>query len=237
MPTESKVENPLVHPVLFTYQVGQYLTSKILSPNPPDPDRPLGRPNVAIIGAGITGVSAAAHCVGHGFDCTIFEAGPEEELGGIWSVSTSKSGVNRMNTQKFGANRSACLQRVNNTSSLQIHSIMYRFFPSVQWTSGYPDRQQILSQLRQLWKQYGLQSKTKFNVKINKVYQDDKGRWILNDPSNGSFDGLIAAVGTCGEPKREKCSKHTWLNKMLTFLLRASHPGHGQIPRSCLSFQ
>lgn len=80
---------------------------------------------------------------------------------------------------------------------------MYRFFPTVQWTSGYPDRQQILSQLRQLWKQYGLQDKTKFNVKINKVYQDDQGRWILNDPSNGKFDGLIAAVGTCGEPKRE----------------------------------
>lgn len=81
--------------------------------------------------------------------------------------------------------------------------MMYRFFPSVQWETGYPDRQQILSQLRQLWKKYELESKTKFNVKINKVYQDEKGRWILNDPSNGSFDGLIAAVGTCGEPKRE----------------------------------
>lgn len=101
MPAESKVENPLVHPVLFTYQVGQYLTSKILSPNPPDPDRPLGRPNVAIIGAGITGVSAAAHCVGHGFDCTIFEAGPEEELGGIWSVSTSKPQIESNEPQRF----------------------------------------------------------------------------------------------------------------------------------------
>lgn len=80
--------------------------------------------------------------------------------------------------------------------------MMYRFHPSVQWERGYPDRQQILSQLRQLWENYGLDSKTKFNTKITKVYQDDKGRWILNDPSNGTFDGLIAAVGTCGEPKR-----------------------------------
>lgn len=177
MPTESRVENPLVHPFLFGYQIFQYLTDKILSPAPPDPSKPLNRPKVAIIGAGITGVSAAAHCVGHGFDVVIFEAGGEENLGGIWS-------------------------RVNNTSSLQIHSMMYRFHPSIQWQRGYPDRQQILSQLRQLWERYNLEEKTRFNTKIDKVYQDEKGRWVLNDPSNGRFDGLVAAVGTCGDPKR-----------------------------------
>lgn len=96
-------------------------------------------------------------------------------------------------------------QKVNNTSSLQIHSMMYRFHPSVKWERGYPDRQQILSQLRQLWKKYGLESRTKFNTKVNKVYQDEKGRWIINDPSNGRFDGLIAAVGTCGDPKSRFC--------------------------------
>lgn len=93
------------------------------------------------------------------------------------------------------------MQKVNNTSSLQIHSMMYRFHPSIKWERGYPDRQQILSQLRQLWKKYGLEARTKFNTKVNRVYQDEKGRWIINDPSNGRFDGLIAAVGTCGEPK------------------------------------
>lgn len=87
MPTESRVENPLVHPFLFGFQIYQYITSKILSPAPPDPSKPLGRPKIAIIGAGITGVSAAAHCVGHGFDVVIFEAGGEKNLGGIWSVS------------------------------------------------------------------------------------------------------------------------------------------------------
>lgn len=87
MPQQYGVQNPLLHPIGFTYQVGQYAISKILSPSPPDSSKPLGRPKVAIIGAGITGVSAAAHCVGHGFDCTIFEAGDEDQLGGIWSVS------------------------------------------------------------------------------------------------------------------------------------------------------
>lgn len=87
MPSESRVENPLFHPFLFWFQIFQYFTDKILSPAPPDRSKPLRRPKVAIIGAGITGVTSAAHCVGHGFDVTIFEAGGEDNLGGIWSVS------------------------------------------------------------------------------------------------------------------------------------------------------
>ncbi|KAK7751994.1 hypothetical protein SLS62_005956 [Diatrype stigma] len=151
----------------------------ILSPNPPEPHQHLGRPKIAVIGAGITGVTSASHCIGHGFDVVIFEAGSEENIGGIWS-------------------------RVNNTSSLQIHSLTYRFHPSVKWEQGYPDRQQIVSQVRQLWEKYGLDTRTRFNTKVEKVYQDEKGRWIINDPSHGRFEGLIAAVGTCGDPKMPK---------------------------------
>lgn len=93
------------------------------------------------------------------------------------------------------------LYQVNNTSGLQIHSVMYRFHPSVHWNKGYPDRKQIVDQIEKLWKRYGLENKTKFNTKVEKVYKDDQGRWIINDPSNGRFDGIIAAVGTCGDPK------------------------------------
>jgi hypothetical protein len=78
---------------------------------------------------------------------------------------------------------------------------MYRFHPSVQWKGGYPNRQQIVSQITQLWERYGLEEKTKFNTRVEKVYQDEKGRWIINNPSEGRFEGIIAAVGTCGEPK------------------------------------
>ncbi|RDW91879.1 FAD protein [Coleophoma crateriformis] len=171
--------NPLLHPFQFIYLAFQWLLSKLLSPDPPTPGVKLGRPKIAVIGAGLTGVSAAAHCIGHGFDVQIFEAGPREELGGIWS-------------------------RVNNTSGLQIHSVMYRFHPSVQWKGGYPNRQQIVSQITELWKKYGLEERTKFNKKVEKVYKDDKGRWIINNPSEGRFDGIIAAVGTCGDAKMPK---------------------------------
>lgn len=78
---------------------------------------------------------------------------------------------------------------------------MYRFHPSVRWGSGYPNRQEIVSQIEKLWKRYGLEDKTKFNTKVTSLTKDKQGRWIVNDPSNGRFDGVIAALGTCGDPK------------------------------------
>lgn len=87
MPSDQGVENPLLSPLLFMYQLLQWVISKTLSPNPPRSKSELSRPKIAIIGAGITGVTAAAHCVGHGFDVVIFEGGSEEQVGGIWSVS------------------------------------------------------------------------------------------------------------------------------------------------------
>jgi hypothetical protein len=92
-------------------------------------------------------------------------------------------------------------QKVNNTSGLQIHSLMYRFHPSVRWQKGYPNREQIVQAVTDLWHKYGLEGKTEFNTTVKKVYKDSQGRWIVNDPSNGRFDGVMACIGTCGDPK------------------------------------
>ena len=85
---------------------------------------------------------------------------------------------------------------------------MYRFQPSVRWSEGYPKRNEIVDQIEGVWKRYGLEEKTLFETKVEKVYKDDKGRWIINDPSNGRFDGVIAAVGTCGDPKTPAIGGH-----------------------------
>jgi hypothetical protein len=77
---------------------------------------------------------------------------------------------------------------------------MYRFHPSIIWKECHPSRQQIVSEISKLWKRYGLEDKTSFDTKVEKVNQDSRGRWIINDPSNGRFDGVIAAIGTCGDP-------------------------------------
>lgn len=78
---------------------------------------------------------------------------------------------------------------------------MYRFHPAIEWDEGYPKQNQIVGQIEKLWKKYKLEDKTRFNTKVEKVYKDQQGRWIINDPSQGRFDGVIAAIGTCGAPK------------------------------------
>ncbi|KAH7329514.1 flavin-binding monooxygenase-like family protein [Stachybotrys elegans] len=176
MGSRKGIANPLFSPIVFLYQILQWIIAKALAPKPPKSDTELSRPKIAIIGAGITGVTAAAHCVGHGFDVEIFEGESEEQVGGIWSA-------------------------INDSSSLQIHSLMYRFHPVVQWERGYPDRKQILEQVRKVWKLYGLDKKTKFGFKVDRIYKDHQGRWIVNNTAQGRFDGVIAAVGTCGAPK------------------------------------
>jgi len=78
---------------------------------------------------------------------------------------------------------------------------MYRFFPTVFWNKGYPSRDEILAQVEKVWKQYELQDKTKFDCRVESVRSDGNDRWIVNDISNGKFDGIVAAVGSCGDPK------------------------------------
>ena len=78
-----------LNPVIWLYSLLQWFLNRIFTPPPPHPGQQLSRPRIAVIGAGLTGVSAAAHCIGHGFAVQIFEAGNEDEVGGIWSVSCS----------------------------------------------------------------------------------------------------------------------------------------------------
>lgn len=176
--------------VSFVYRLIQIVISICFAPQPPSSNlkqKPLG--HVAIIGAGVTGVSSAAHLIGHGFEVTIFERGPPEELGGIWS-------------------------RVNSTSGLQISSIMYRWHPAVLWSTGYPKRDEILANIRAIWKRYDLERRTRFNTSIDSVTRHKEtstdprkgghARWIINGDTSTVYDGLVVATGTCGKPKEMK---------------------------------
>ncbi|RMZ84576.1 hypothetical protein DV737_g1241, partial [Chaetothyriales sp. CBS 132003] len=78
--------------------------------------------------------------------------------------------------------------------------MMYRFHPSVTWEDEYPKQGKIVKEIRKLWHRYGLEHKTKFHTKVTKVYKDEEGLWIVNDPSNGRFHGVLPAIGTCGAP-------------------------------------
>jgi len=81
-----KLHDLIFGPFLALYAIWQRLLDIILAPTPPPPNANLSRRKIAVIGAGLTGVSAASHCVGHGFDVVLFEAGDRDSVGGIWTV-------------------------------------------------------------------------------------------------------------------------------------------------------
>lgn len=133
-------------------------------------------PRIAVVGAGVSGIAAAAHIAELGFDCHIFEAGDEDRVGGIWT-------------------------KVNKTSSLQISSYFYRPHHSVRWSCAYPTQSEIVEQIRGLWIRFGLREKTSFHCTVQSVERVGT-KWMINDGSTGLFDGIIAAVGTCGTPRK-----------------------------------
>lgn len=91
---------------------------------------------------------------------------------------------------------------MNNASNLQIHSSLYRFFPSICARRQYPDRQAIVREVTGIWERYGLGERTEFDVEVSKVWKDDtSNKWIVQNERFGHFDGVIGAVGTCGDPK------------------------------------
>ncbi|KIJ19595.1 hypothetical protein PAXINDRAFT_161155 [Paxillus involutus ATCC 200175] len=150
----------------------------------PPPERikhPYGR--IAVIGAGLTGISSAAHAISHGFEVVIFDA--DDRVGGIWAHE-------------------------NKTSELQVNSMLYRFHPAVLWRGAHPKRDEILWEIKRIWKEYRLEERTCFNTRVTKVkrvQRKEAGQahgpslWYINDGLDGPFDAIIAAVGTCGEPR------------------------------------
>lgn len=80
---------------------------------------------------------------------------------------------------------------------------MYRFHPSVHYDSAYPSQQQIREQIVSLWKRYDLERRTAFDTPVTSVKKTKDGQWIINNDEGqyGRFDGVVAAIGVCGDPK------------------------------------
>ncbi|KAF9222244.1 FAD/NAD(P)-binding domain-containing protein [Gyrodon lividus] len=165
------------------YTFFQRLIIAVWKPTPPPKriEHPYAR--IAIIGAGLTGVSSAAHAISHGFEVVIFEA--DGCVGGVWAHQ-------------------------NTTSGLQINSLLYRFHPAVLWRNAYPQKDEILSEIKRIWKEYRLEERTRFNTRVTKVVRVERkdmdkahvlssSLWHINDGEDGPFDAIIVTVGTCGE--------------------------------------
>ena len=91
-----------------------------------------------MIGAGLTGVSSAAHAIAHGFDVVIYEQG--DTVGEFLSVIVSSIYSELTCTGNGGG----IWAHVNKTSGLQLNSVLYRFHPAVLWSCSFPHRDEIL---------------------------------------------------------------------------------------------
>ncbi|KAG8859908.1 hypothetical protein FRC20_011745 [Serendipita sp. 405] len=181
---------PFASLIAAFYVLIQKIIVLVFKPRPPRNESPQYRGRIAVVGAGLSGISSAAHSVAHGFDVVIFET--NDKVGGIWA-------------------------NVNSTSGLQLNSLLYRFHPAVVWSRGFPFRDEILKEMSRIWKEYGLESKTRFNTPVTVVQRVDPSsletdpdtdpwknghaRWTINDGREGVFDAIIVTVGTCGAPK------------------------------------
>ncbi|KLU82329.1 hypothetical protein MAPG_01402 [Magnaporthiopsis poae ATCC 64411] len=193
VPTDLGQTQPVSHPFVFrslstAYKLGRKVVNNYLTPDPKDYQDVVGGPRIAVIGAGITGVTAAAYLLGYGFNVVIFEKNPRANMGGIWT-------------------------KVRSDSQLRSHTIMFRFFPKSQgWNNGeLPSRQQILDQITELWTRYRLNGRTRFETEVDSIAPVPQTnsqangplgqRWYINDDGNGAFDAVIIAAGVCGSPK------------------------------------
>lgn len=105
------LREPVSETLRLLYSLVQAILDWIFSPRPPPPSARKFRVSdkrIAVIGAGLTGVSSAAHCVGNGFEATIFEGRSKEHgLGGVWSVWTS-SRLDSYLTVSLGFSNTQC---------------------------------------------------------------------------------------------------------------------------------
>ncbi|KAH9475341.1 putative monooxygenase y4iD [Psilocybe cubensis] len=174
----------------ISYILTQLVIVYLFKAPPPKRSDSISKPHgrIAVIGAGVTGISSAAHAISHGFEVVIFEAGSKDSVGGIWS-------------------------HVNTTSGLQLNSLLYRFHPAIIWSKAFPLRDEILGEIRRIWKEYHLDTRTRFDTKVTCVSRapepkdkrewesdPDRTRWLINDGKEGVFDAVIVTIGTCGEP-------------------------------------
>ncbi|KNZ63929.1 uncharacterized protein VP01_1083g2 [Puccinia sorghi] len=197
------------------YAVHQTLIIYLFAPNTghislqPSATNPRGR--IAIVGAGITGISSAAHFLAHGFEVIIFEQ--SSSIGGIWCRANRETWLDQT-PQAFNCTRACTGSIPQSLFQTSLGSEKLSPYISLFYTTRCQVKGVILSELQKIWNDHRLSSRTRFNVSgashdftVTHVtcQQDSKekrSKWTINDGAGGVFDGLVVAVGTCGQAQK-----------------------------------
>jgi hypothetical protein len=127
-----------------------------------------GMRRVAVIGAGITGLSNAVHLLKSGYSVKVYEK--QSAPGGVWN-NLSNSG-----------------------SYLQTNSLHYHFASGVRWKSKHPVRAEIREQIAKVCSSLPT-GVVEFDTKVEQVrFDSDKVRVTVYGREE-IFDGIIIATG------------------------------------------
>ncbi|KAI1787296.1 FAD/NAD(P)-binding domain-containing protein [Ganoderma leucocontextum] len=162
----------------FFYVVMQSLIIWLFKPPPPPPPKPPKhrKPRIAVIGAGMAGVSSAAHAIAHGFDVMVFEQTIELaplllyrfHPGVLWSCAFPK--------------RDKILR--------EIHRIWeeYQLGPRTRFTAR-------VTSVKRAWG-------TGEHLQEGPSSEEARSKWVINDGMDEEFDAVVVAIGTCRAPQR-----------------------------------
>ncbi len=138
--------------------------------------------NIAIIGAGLSGLVTAKTLLEYGHDVTVFEK--ENEIGGVWSPCRHYPGLTTQNTRDTYA---------------------FSDFRMPKEYPEFPTGAQMLDYLKGYATHYGVMPCIRLRHRIAAAEPVANGGWLLTGDSGGTpfterFDFLVVCNGTFSEP-------------------------------------
>lgn len=143
-------------------------------------------PNVCVIGAGVSGLTACKALDDFDVPHTCFEA--SDEVGGNWYFQ-NPNGVS-------SAYRSLHID-------ISKPSISFRDFPMPDRYPDYPHHSHIFEWLRDYADAFDLRRSIRFNTRVTRAARGAEGGWAitLDDGSTEAFDALLACNGHHWDPR------------------------------------
>ncbi|CAA9536575.1 MAG: Cyclohexanone monooxygenase [uncultured Solirubrobacteraceae bacterium] len=143
-------------------------------------------PNVCIIGAGVSGLTAGKALGDFGVPYTCFEA--SDDIGGNWY---------------FGNPNGASSAYKSLHIDISKPSISFRDFPMPDRYPDYPHHTHIFEWLRDYADAFGLREHIRFNTRVQRAERNPQGGWriTLEDGTEHAFDALLVCNGHHWKPR------------------------------------
>jgi 4-hydroxyacetophenone monooxygenase len=140
--------------------------------------------NVAVIGAGASGLCAAVRLGHEGISYTVFEK--NQDVGGTW----------------FENRYPGCAVDTPN------HFYQFSFEPNNDWSHYFSQQPSIREYLSGCADKFGVRERIRFGCEVEAAHwQEDRAKWVLTsraadgNVSSEEFDAIVCAVGQLNRPK------------------------------------